>query len=114
MPATPDACTSSVECGVECDTAPSVSSPAQVHIGVDGRGNSSNTKDPGAVFFRDVEDFERKRQAFSTGGSDRLQIISGARRAGTIKHAQVPCQVLLEGDAIVHSSSIVLVKTYVS
>lgn len=79
MPATLDICSSSGDCGVRTandgsSAATPASLPMQVQSGVvDG----SSTKD--RVLFRDVEDFERKRQAFAAGGSNRLQIISGAR-----------------------------------
>lgn len=86
MPATLEAGGSGGDCVVVTpnagsDAAPPVSSPVQAQSGVDGGSSScgSSTKER-SVLFRDVEDFERKRHAFATGGSGRLQIISGARK----------------------------------
>ncbi|CAM9271226.1 unnamed protein product [Pylaiella littoralis] len=79
-----DTCSSSSNLNSSSDEAtasPSLSSPAgeAVENSVDSSsssGGGSGSIGTGGVLFRDAEDFERKRQRITAGGSDRLQIIS--------------------------------------
>lgn len=63
----------------DAETAPSLAPPGEgTQDGVDSSGiGSGSGGNDGGVLFRDTEDFVRKLQRITAGGSDRLQIISG-------------------------------------